>query len=150
MDIIRLNSGTDPVYRLFCEYAEGEQLYKRLDREEFERRFFGPQDGYEKVFLCAMNGDSAAGFAAGLIKLGGDVSYVTAILTAAEYRRMGLGTALISALEAAMKTPDTKRLKSSSSLTLRRERLSTLKSPFIFSTTVSQRMFTLSHFLRLS
>ncbi|MBO4422125.1 MAG: GNAT family N-acetyltransferase [Clostridia bacterium] len=109
MDIIRLNSGTDPVYRLFCEYAEGEQLYKRLDRAEFEKRFFEPQDGYEKVFLCAMNGDSAAGFAAGMIKLCGDVSYVTAILTAAEYRRMGLGTALIFALEAAMKTPDTKK-----------------------------------------
>ena len=109
MDIKRLNSGTDAVYRLFCEYAEGEQVYKRLDREEFERRFFEYEKGYEKVFLCAENGGTAAGFAAGLIVLDGEVSYVTAILVSAEYRRMGLGTALISALEAAMKTEKTKK-----------------------------------------
>ena len=109
MDIKRLGEGCDSVYRLFCEYAEGEQLYKRLDRDEFEKKFFSAEKGYEKVFLCAENGDTAAGFAAGLISLGSDVSYVTAVLTAQEYRRMGLGTALLSALEAAMKTPDTKK-----------------------------------------
>lgn len=109
MDIIRMNSGDDQVYSLFCEYAESELVYRRLDREEFERRFFEAQEGYEKVFLCAKNGDSAAGFAAGCIKLGGDVSYVTALLTAREYRNMGLGTALLSSLEAAMRTPETKK-----------------------------------------
>ena len=109
MDIIRLNECTYSVYQLFCEYAEGEQLYKRLDRDEFEEKFFSPMQGYEKVFLCAENGDAAAGFAAGLIVIDGNVSYVTAILVAAEYRRMGLGTALMNALEAAMKTPKTEK-----------------------------------------
>ena len=109
MDIKRLNSGTDSVYQLFCEYAEGEQVYKRLDREEFEKKFFGTEKGYEKVFLCADNGDVTAGFAAGLIVLDGEVSYVTAILVAREYRRMGLGAALMSALEAAMRTQKTKK-----------------------------------------
>lgn len=109
MDVIRLNSGTDPVYQLFCEYAESECVYRRLERAEFEERFFAPVEGYEKVFLCAENAGAAAGIAAGCIKLGGDVSYVTALLVAREYRGMGLGTALLSALEAAMKTPDTKK-----------------------------------------
>ena len=109
MDIKRLNSGTDSVYQLFCEYAEGEQVYKRLSRKEFEAKFFSAEKGYEKVFLCADNGDVTAGFAAGMIVLDGEVSYVTAILVADEYRRMGLGTALMSALEAAMKTPNTKK-----------------------------------------
>ena len=109
MDIKRLNEGTDSVYQLFCEYAEGEQLYKRLDRKAFEDSFFSPQTGYEKVFLCAENGDVTAGFAAGLIVLDGSVSYVTAILVSADYRRMGLGTALLNALEAAMKTPNTEK-----------------------------------------
>ena len=60
MDVIRLNSGTDPVYRLFREYAEGECVYRRLERAEFEERFFAPLEGYEKVFLCAENAGAAA------------------------------------------------------------------------------------------
>lgn len=111
MDIRRLISGTDESYRIFCEYAEGEQLYKRLTRDEFENRFFAPEEGYEKVFLTSENGGAAAGIAAGVIKLGGNVSYVTLILVAREYRRMGLGTALISALEAALKTPLTEKIE---------------------------------------
>ena len=64
MDVTRLNSGTDPVYRLFREYAEGECVYRRLERAEFEERFFAPLEGYEKVFLCAENAGAAAGIAA--------------------------------------------------------------------------------------
>lgn len=110
MDIKRLNSGTDAVYSLFSEYAESPGLvYKRLDRAEFEERFFAPLPGYEKVFLCAVNGERAAGIAAGCVRIGGDTSYVTALLVAEEYRRMGLGAALLGALETAMKTPETKK-----------------------------------------
>ena len=109
MIINRLRKGTDSAYELFSEYAEGEQLYKRLDRAGFEERFFASEKGCEKVFLCADNGYTAAGFAAGTFRCGGDAGYVTAVLVRKEYRRSGLGTALISAPEAALKSQDTKK-----------------------------------------
>lgn len=88
---------------LYNRYAEQEYVYKKLSEEAFAETFYSSQDRAVKVNVAAKaeNGEFA-GFAGGCLVPGKDVAYVTFVLVDKAYRRQGVGTELLAALEQAL------------------------------------------------
>lgn len=99
MTLERVNKCPEGMFLFYNRYAEGECIVKKMSAAEFENHFFAPIPGFEKVFIAAYDGEMPVGFASGCIKCGSDVSYITYVLVDSAYRRRGLGTKLLSALE---------------------------------------------------
>ena len=111
MIITRYENAADSLFALFNDCAEGESLYRRLGRTQFENHFFAPQPGCEKVFLGAGESGKTVGIAAGAACPGKKTGYVTCVAVSPEKRRRGFGAALLSALEKELSRPGVERFE---------------------------------------
>ena len=88
---------------LFCRYAEKEFVHKQLSETDFHTTFVQNSPHVTKLNFAARTDDnSLIGFANGCVKKGSDTGYITFILVDAPYRRQGIATRLLSALEKAL------------------------------------------------
>lgn len=88
---------------LYNASAEGELVYKKVSEEEFVRAFMTDGDGITKLsFAAKAETGTVCGFAGGCLVHGKNIAYITFVLVDRAYRRQGIGSALLSALEQAL------------------------------------------------
>lgn len=86
--------------------AETDEMpHKKLDPAAFRAKFVTPVPGISKVNLLAVAGEGGpvASFASGCRKAGSATAYVTFLLVGRQFRRSGVGTALLHGIEEALR-----------------------------------------------
>lgn len=88
---------------LYNASAEEELVYKKISEEEFVQAFITGGDGITKLsFAAKAETGTVCGFAGGCLVHGKNIAYITFVLVDRAYRRQGIGSALLSALEQAL------------------------------------------------
>lgn len=89
---------------LWNAYAQTEEMpHKKLPSETFAAKFLTSQPDLRKVNFVLSDAGRVAGFASGCLKSGAAIGYVTFVLVETAQRRQGWGTALLHAVEEALR-----------------------------------------------
>ena len=97
-------SYNDKMYELFCDFQKEDNFYKEHTYEEFKERLLENKNFQEDACFLCIDGENLVGMACGFVnkndlenvKASG---YIHTFIVKKEYRRMGIGSKLLSLLE---------------------------------------------------